>query len=165
MEVQFYLVVPLITLVFRLSNRWLRRSLLASLSIALPAVLESFVLGRVSSNSHFWATIGWWLQYFLAGMLLSDIFVTEMASWRRSRLWDVISGGAWCVLLFTEHRSLYVLEPLLIALAFIGAFQGVLLRRLFTIDWLATVGGMCYSIYLWHFFIIALASRRPATSG
>jgi peptidoglycan/LPS O-acetylase OafA/YrhL len=65
------------------------------------------------------------------------------------------------------NHFLYIVEPLLIALAFIGAFRGVLLRRFFATEWLAIVGGMCYSIYLWHFFIIALvfkASRRIVVS-
>jgi peptidoglycan/LPS O-acetylase OafA/YrhL len=163
MEVQFYLLVPLLTLVFLLRNRWLRRSLLGAASIALPATLQYFVFGKISGASPFWATIGWLLQYFLAGMLLSDIYVTEIPSWRASWLWDVVSGAAWCVLLFTSYSRLYPLEPLLIAVAFVGAFRGALLRRLFTIEWLAIVGGMCYSIYLWHFFVIALVfkvSRR-----
>jgi peptidoglycan/LPS O-acetylase OafA/YrhL len=163
MEVQFYLLVPLLTLVFLLRNRWLRRSLLGAASIALPATLHYFVVGKISGASPFWATIGWLLQYFLAGMLLSDIYVTEIPSWRASWLWDVVSGAAWCVLLFTEHFRFYPLEPLLIAVAFVGAFRGALLRRLFTVEWLAIVGGMCYSIYLWHFFVIALVfkvSRR-----
>jgi peptidoglycan/LPS O-acetylase OafA/YrhL len=92
-------------------------------------------------------------------MLLSDIYVTEMPSWRTSWVWDVVSGGAWCILFFTGQGPLYPVEPLLIALAFIGAFRGVLLHRLLSIEWLATIGGMCYSIYLWHFFIIALVFK------
>jgi len=43
----------------------------------------------------------------------------------------------------------------------------VLLRRLLAKEWLAILGGMCYSIYLWHFFIIALvfkASRHLVVS-
>jgi peptidoglycan/LPS O-acetylase OafA/YrhL len=162
MEVQFYLLVPLLTLIFLSRNRWLRRSLLGAASIALPAALQFVAFGRISETSPFWATIGWLLQYFLAGMLLSDIYVTEMPSWRASWLWDVVSGAAWAILLARPDR-LYPLEPLLIAVAFIGAFRGVLLRRLFTVEWLAIVGGMCYSIYLWHFFVIALVfklSRR-----
>jgi len=162
MEVQFYLLVPLLTLIFLSRNRWLRRSLLGAASIALPAALQFVAFGRISETSPFWATIGWLLQYFLAGMLLSDIYVTEMPSWRASWLWDVVSGAAWTVLLARPDR-LYPLEPLLIAVAFVGAFRGVLLRRLFTVEWLAIVGGMCYSIYLWHFFVIALVfklSRR-----
>jgi len=167
MEVQFYLLVPLLTLVFLLRNRWLRRSLLGAASIALPATLQYFVFGKISGSSTFWVTIGWLLQYFLAGMLLSDIYVTEIPSWRTSWLWDVVSGAAWCVVLLLTEPRLYPLEPLLIAVAFIGAFRGVLLRRLFTIEWLAIVGGMCYSIYLWHFFVIALVfkvSRRVVVS-
>lgn len=163
MEVQFYLLVPLLTLIFLVRNRWLRRIVLGATCITIPAVLELFVFGKISGQSHFWATIACWLQYFLAGMLLSDIYVTDMPSWPSSWAWDLISGLAWCILLLTEHNRFYSLEPLLIVFAFIGAFRGKLLHRLFNIQWIALVGGMCYSIYLWHFFLIALifkASRR-----
>ena len=163
MEVQFYLLVPLLTLIFAVRNRWLRRVGIGAACIAIPAALELFVFGKISGHSHFWATIGWWLQYFLAGMLLSDIYVTQMPAWPKSWVWDVVSGAAWCLLLFTGYERLYVIEPLLIAFAFVGAFRGVLLHRILTIEWLAIIGGMCYSIYLWHFFIIALifkVSRR-----
>jgi peptidoglycan/LPS O-acetylase OafA/YrhL len=159
MEVQFYLVVPLLALLFLLRNPWLRRTVLGFITILLPTVLALFVFGRISTVSYFWASIGWWLQYFLAGMLLSDIYVVDMPSWRASWLWDVVSGAAWCVLLLTEHHTLYYVEPLLIALAFVGAFRGVLLHRFFTIQWVAIIGGMCYSLYLWHFFVIALVFK------
>jgi peptidoglycan/LPS O-acetylase OafA/YrhL len=167
MEVQFYVLVPLLTLIFLVRRAWLRRMLLATATILLPAWLMFFVFGRISGASHFWATIAWWLQYFLAGMLLSDIYVTDMMRWPASWRWDVISGAAWCTLLFLPNHFLYIVEPLLIALAFVGAFRGVLLRHLLATEWLAILGGMCYSIYLWHFFIIALvfkASRRIVVS-
>ncbi|HEX6772756.1 MAG TPA: acyltransferase, partial [Acidobacteriaceae bacterium] len=163
MEVQFYLLVPLLTLIFVVRNRWFRRVLLGAICIAIPAALESFVFGQVGESSRFWASICWWLQYFLAGILLSDLYVTDMSSWEKSWWWDLASGIAWCILLLTNHFLLYSLEPLLIVLAFVGAFRGIWLHRLFTIESLAIIGGMCYSIYLWHFYIIALifkVSRR-----
>jgi peptidoglycan/LPS O-acetylase OafA/YrhL len=159
MEVQFYVLVPLLTVIFLVRRAWLRRAVLGTATILLPACLMFFALGKVSDASHFWATIGWCLQYFLAGMLLSDFYVTDMIEWPASWLWDVVSGAAWCILFFASSRFLYILEPLLIALAFVGAFRGVLLRRLLAMEWLAILGGMCYSIYLWHFFIIALVFK------
>lgn len=162
MEVQFYLLVPVLTLVFLLPSAWLRRTLLAGCSIALPAALMLFAFNKIA-EPRFWASIAWLLQYFIAGLLLSDIYVTDMPSWRSSWLWDAASTAAWITLLATEHPRLYPLEPLLIALAFMGAFRGRLLHRLFTTRWIAILGGMCYSMYLWHFFIIALVfkvSRR-----
>jgi peptidoglycan/LPS O-acetylase OafA/YrhL len=137
--------------------------LLGAICIAIPVALELFVFDKISGSSHFWSSILWLLQYFLAGMLLSDIYVTQMPSWPASWLWDLVSGAAWYFLFFTSGHWSYALEPLTIALAFIGAFRGVLLHRLLTIEWVAILGGMCYSIYLWHFFIIALVfkiSRR-----
>lgn len=167
MEVQFYLLVPLLTTFFLVRPAWLRRVLLGSATILLPAWIMFFAAGRISDTSHLWATIISFLQYFLAGMLLSDLYVTDMKHWSASWRWDVVSGAAWCILLFGTHHLLYIVQPLLIAIAFIAAFRGVLLRRLLTTEWLAVLGGMCYSIYLWHFFIIALvfkASRRILVS-
>ena len=69
----------------------------------------------------------------------------------------------WCILLLTGHNRFYSLEFLLIDLAFIGAFRSKLLHFLFAIRWVNLVSGMCYSIYLWHFFVLALVfkiSRR-----
>ena len=162
MEVQFYLLVPLLTLIFLVRNHWLRRLSLGAVTIAIPVALLIFAIGKLACPP-FWASIGWLIQYFLAGLLLSDIYVVDMPTWRASWIWDVLSTGAWCILLLSEHAALYPVEPLLIALAFIGAFRGVLLHRLFTTQWIAIIGGMCYSLYLWHFFIIALVfklSRR-----
>lgn len=160
-EVQFYLLVPLLTLVFLVRPAWLRRSLFAGTALLLPVWLMVFVYGHVPGTSLFWATILWWLQYFLAGMLLSDIYVVDMTSWSPHLSWDLISGAAWCVLLvpFIPHNVQYAIEPLLIALAFVGAFRGVWLHRLFATRWLAIIGGMCYSIYLWHFLVIALVFK------
>lgn len=158
MEVQFYLLVPLLALVFLIRSAWLRRGVLAGVSIALPLLLTLFVIGKVA-NPYLWASIAWLLQYFIAGLLLSDLYVTSMPAWRSSWLWDIASTTAWVVLLASSHDKLYVVEPLLIALAFMGAFRGKLLRRLFTTEWIALLGGMCYSMYLWHFFVISLVSK------
>src|SRR5579859_3502267 len=159
MEVQFYLLVPLLTLVFLVRPAWLRRATLAAISVVIPALLVRFVFGQISADSHFWGTIFWWLQYFLAGLLLSDVYVTEMPAWRSSWIWDVVCISTWAVLLFNDNHRFYPYEPLMIALAFIGAFRGVLLHRLLTVEWLALIGGMCYSLYLWHFFIISLVFK------
>lgn len=159
MEVQFYLLVPLLTLIFLIRPAWLRRTVLAAICVIIPELLERFIFGHISADSHFWATIFWSLQYFLAGLLLSDVYVTEMPDWPSSWIWDVVCISAWAVLLFSDDNRFYTFEPLMIALAFIGAFRGVLLHRLLTIEWLALLGGMCYSLYLWHFFIISLVFK------
>lgn len=46
---------------------------------------------------------------------------------------------------------------------FAAAFRGPLTHRLLTNRWLATIGGMCYSIYLVHY--VLLVSLRPALAG
>lgn len=46
--------------------------------------------------------------------------------------------------------------PWLILLLYIAAFQGVAINRLVTNRWIATIGGMCYTIYLLHNYIVAV---------
>lgn len=156
MEVQFYILVPLLTTIFRIRQAWLRRGLLLAICVSLHIWVSFFAFKSIAPHSHFWATVIWWLQYFLAGMLLSDLYVADMPNWQFSWRWDLISGIAWYFLLLNDSRAVYLMEPLLIAIAFLGAFRGVLLRRVLSVRWLAIIGGMCYTIYLWHFFIIAL---------
>ncbi len=50
----------------------------------------------------------------------------------------------------------HVIMPWTMALLCTGALRGVLLRRFFSNAWIATIGGMCYSIYLMHFQMIAV---------
>jgi peptidoglycan/LPS O-acetylase OafA/YrhL len=44
-----------------------------------------------------------------------------------------------------------------ILLAYVGAFRGAWSRRLFTLRGVTLIGGMCYSMYLLHYFVISLA--------
>ena len=45
----------------------------------------------------------------------------------------------------------------LIVLLFLCAFRGVAVNRLVTNPWITTIGGMCYSIYLLHNYVMAAA--------
>lgn len=167
MEVQFYLLVPLLAGIFRIRPAWFRRALLLGACASLQLWVVFFAARRIGPESPFWASVFWLLQYFLAGMLLSDLYVTEMPNWRFSLRWDFVSGIAWFFVLFHDSPTVYLLEPLLIGIAFLGAFRGILLRNALSVRWVAIVGGMCYTIYLWHLFIIAAvfkASRRITIS-
>lgn len=79
----------------------------------------------------------------------------------------MLSALIWGWLFFWQTNWLHIIQPLLMMLACLGAFRGVGAQRFFRTPWIAVIGGMCYSMYLWHFFMIALvfkASRRLITS-
>jgi peptidoglycan/LPS O-acetylase OafA/YrhL len=155
-EVQFYILVPLLTLLFCAKNVLLRRGVLLASILILPFIQARYLFGHLAGDSWLWFSIFFYLQYFLAGLLLSDLYVTNMPGWGKSWLWDVASVAAWLLLFVYVYNWVYYAEALIILVAYIGAFRGRLFPRIFRTPWIALIGGMCYSMYLWHFFIIAL---------
>ena len=158
-EVQFYILVPLLTLIFRLKNVLLRRGILLASIVILPVIQTRYLFGHLAGDSWLWSSILFYLQYFLAGLLLSDLYVTAMPRWRTSLLWDAASVAAWLLLFQYVYGWIYYVEPLAILIAYMGAFRGKLFPRIFRVRRIALIGGMCYSMYLWHFFIIALVFK------
>jgi peptidoglycan/LPS O-acetylase OafA/YrhL len=48
----------------------------------------------------------------------------------------------------------HVLLPLLIVVLYLSAFRGRISSAIFSHPVITNIGGMCYSIYLFHFMII-----------
>ena len=72
-EVQFYVLVPLLTLLFAIRRRWVRRLSVVTLILGLLS-MQSLLLpqsGRVSLS------ILAYLQFFMIGFLLADIFLAD----------------------------------------------------------------------------------------
>jgi peptidoglycan/LPS O-acetylase OafA/YrhL len=160
-EIQFYLLVPLLAVLFSSRDVARRRMLMFLLGLLATAYQLNLYTPRA------WTFVGTWLQFFLAGWLLADIYVTE---WRgtplQDRRWDLVSLIGWPVLfwgLVSWPMFERVLAPWVAMALFAAAFRGPLTRRVLTNRWLATIGGMCYSIYLVHF--VLLVSLRPAIAG
>lgn len=147
-EVQFYIIAPLLALVFRIHDNVQRRIVLLLLIIGTHAMM--YVIPRPP----FAVTVVPFLYYFLLGFLLVDIYIVDWknAAPQRSYTWDAIGFAAWGVLPFTVGQShtndLYALA--LILIAYVSAFRGVLLSAVFRNPWIVAVGGMCYTIYLYH---------------
>ena len=150
-EVQFYILAPLLALVFAVADAGLRRSLLAlsilaatALSVATPQALSLSLLS--------------YAQYFLAGFLLVDLYLAGGLRRQGSWLWDLVSTAGWpllLALLVTGGAAAGWVAPWLLALLFLAAFRGQAVNRIVTNAWIATIGGMCYSIYLLHNYIVA----------
>lgn len=154
-EVQFYLLVPLLSRVFAIRQTLVRRGVLVAAIILSPLLFSgsTFLRGL---------TIFGFLQYFLAGFLLADLF---LVSWRRrptrSALWDLAGLAGWggFLSLAALGLKLEMALPFCVLLAYVSAFRGRLANRVFCNRWLSTIGGMCYTLYLYHFQIISFAGR------
>lgn len=151
-EVQFYVLAPLLCMVFSVPNRLLRRGIVV-LGIAISCWLSTRPWGGELNM-----TLLGQFRFFLVGFLLADLYLVE---WRsapaRTFWWDLISLPAWLLTPFLisgpGEWPTWVLPPVLLA-AYIGAFRGRVIRAIFVSPWIVAIGGMCYSIYLYHIHMI-----------
>jgi peptidoglycan/LPS O-acetylase OafA/YrhL len=153
-EIQFYLIVPALTLVFLVRDALRRRALLVGIAAGSIA-LHRYVLYGISPR--FGLTVFAFLAYFLAGFLLADLYLTRWQGMpRAARRWDLIWIAGTPLLLWDLDRGMMSgwLPPALTFVLFVAAFNGVLARRVLTHPVIFTIGGMCYSIYLLHFAVM-----------
>jgi peptidoglycan/LPS O-acetylase OafA/YrhL len=162
-ELQFYLLAPLIASIFLIRPKAGRRSLLVALiGLSSMAAFACHGMPRfdlsILSSAH----------YFLAGFLLADIYLTE---WNQipvqSHRWDLVSILAWSAIValpFHERVGLYLLVIPVFA-AYVAAFKGALSNRFFRQPLIYTIGGMCYTLYLYHYSVISAISRPLIAAG
>ena len=155
-EVQFYLLAPLMCAVFTVPGpAWRRRA------IVVAAIAGGIVLERVAWTPMLPLTIAGQLRWFLIGLLLADFYLTTWREAQRTARWDAIGGIVWFagpIALTARPISLWVM-PVIVFAGYAAAFRGRQLNRLFAHPWIAALGGMCYSIYLYHVWLIEAARR------
>ena len=152
-EVQFYILAPLLTMVFAPSKAFARRSALIALMFLTTGISRVFTDHGVHGPS----LLGY-LQYFVAGFMLTELYLSRGNWLQRNVLWDLVALAGWPALLFLSVRggsSIAWLAPWLILVLFVSAFRGVAMNRFIVNPWITTIGGMCYTIYLLHNYIIA----------
>jgi peptidoglycan/LPS O-acetylase OafA/YrhL len=161
-EVQFYILAPLLALVFALRSTSIRRAVIAA-AILLAAIWTPWIadlnLARQDPFTYIkhLSLLGN-IQYFLAGFLLADFFLLVPPSTHRSRSWDAVSLFGWPVLLYLLVAApdlAFLTLPWIILALYAAVFYGPLSNRTFGSLWVASIGGMCYSIYLLHNYAIA----------
>jgi len=155
-ELQFYLLAPLATSLYMIRSKIGRRLLLVSLIIIFTIIANAFN-GYPRINLSILSAA----QYFLAGFLLVDIYLTE---WNQNPAkawhWDMVSVLAWSAivaLLYQEGGESFIVIP--IFFAYVAAFKGVLSNRFFCQPVIYVIGGMCYTLYLYHYSVISVISR------
>lgn len=151
-EIQFYLLAPLLAfLLFRWRNAKWRYPLLMLLCVA-----TGVLAGMVQDMTRLRLSLVAELPYFLAGMFLADLYVTRKPV-KQAKAGDVLFVISAMVFVFVVQKSAYltIVGPILIAMAYYGALHGSWVKRALAIPVVSVIGGMCYSIYLLHNFIIA----------
>lgn len=158
-EVQFYFLAPVIALIFKVQPPLLRRILLLSLIIIFLATQEFWL----NETKRIYLSILGQGQFFLTGFLLADFYLTE---WHKADVglkwrWDILSFIGWPLLFVSLQYSnlAHWFLPFAIFFLYTAAFRGYWCRRLLSWPLLTVIGGMCYSIYLLHYQIIAAVWR------
>jgi len=163
-EIQFYLVAPLLLIGYAKLAPALRRSLLVAL-ISISLVAVNFVLYELSYAAHEYSVLGY-LHYFLAGILVSDL---TFGSPVKERRWgDLLFVAGYVVLLaaatirpdsaesfFARDAGMFVG----VLATYWGGMSGKFAHRLLSLRPIAVMGGACYSIYLTHLPIIQAYSE------
>jgi peptidoglycan/LPS O-acetylase OafA/YrhL len=155
-EVQFYLLAPWLAKIFVLKNAWWRRGILAGAIIAAP-----LLAARLGNHYFIWVSLIGNIQFFLAGFLLADLYVLEnLRPGRAGPVWDLVFLAAGAGVVWIEfHSGGGQMLPWVLLAAGLAAFLGRLTPAALSQTWIVTIGGMCYTIYLYHLLVISTLYR------
>lgn len=162
-EVQFYVLAPFLATVFVIKNPVWRRLLMVG--IIVVSILHYNFNYNMLENLHLRKSLFMHLHQFMIGFLFADFFLTDWKErlTKKSFLFDGLGIASLALLLvynepFTIHHDLFFSVALFVS--FVGLFRGKLLNAFFTNTWIVIIGGMCYSIYLLHYAMIAFLADR-----
>lgn len=155
-EVQFYILAPLLALVFSIKSISIRRSLI--ILIGTIFILINFYL-----EFPFRSLVNY-IQYFLIGFLLVDMYVTKSTLFKKRKFDYLIALFFFCIIwIFDEsdfsndfQKFMWVIIQItsMFFLNYYVLFHKVF--RLLSFKYITAIGGMCYSIYLLHYPIISM---------
>jgi peptidoglycan/LPS O-acetylase OafA/YrhL len=158
-EIQFYILAPIVLLAILRLQR---------LTIILLGILV-LILGTIIASHLFEIKFGSWhvvlltrfFHLFLAGILLNSLILGGLVPQRIPRtVWDSGFIVSISILYMISRRNGSMLAsaaqvPCYLIL-FLSAFEGAFFRRLLSLPWIFTIGGMCYTIYLIHLPILEM---------
>lgn len=152
-EVQFYLLAPLLAIIFSF-DKLQRRLLLLAAIFVIPVINTLWVVQ--------YASIYTYIFYFLIGFLIADLYLTEKRDWVEGKIGFFIGLTALVVLYFIDIDQL-LNKLLFIAALFLFIYSSLTVpiwRNIFSLKIFTTIGGMCYSIYLFHTVLISIFGHK-----
>lgn len=166
-EVQYYIVAPFIVRLLCLMKSATVRRIILLICMIGASCLAWFLMVQVQVKT---VSLIFFLQYFLSGILLCDIFLVDSEKLEKLRSpWFFIPGLALLVVIVSFHHAespnlvIRILSPLMIFAFYLIVFGNKLWHRVFSLTGLTLIGGMCYSIYLLHITIISAVGRVTYT--
>jgi len=139
-EIQFYILAPLLALVFKL-NKLYRRIILLFIILFYSEYIRSYI------DPFVFKSLFKYLEYFLAGFLAADIYFEYKDKFKPKLVFDFIA----VISLFSiwTGNSFFPLSFNVFLLITSTAFSMYFIKLL-SIKWITIIGGMCYTIYMIH---------------
>ncbi len=157
-EVQFYILAPVMAYLFSIKQSQLRRIILISIAISFIFV------NQFNINSLSFVSLINYFQYFLVGFILSDLYATNSPILPKTKF-DHLIGLSFFLIMwlfdngdFKSNKQRFTWELLQLSSIFF-LYYYVLFNKIFkflSIKLITNIGGMCYSIYLLHYPIISM---------
>jgi peptidoglycan/LPS O-acetylase OafA/YrhL len=152
-EIQFYLLAPLLGLLYRLKKREIRWVIFLVLILA-----NAYYWYNVLPGMHVFKFI----HYFLCGMLMADLYVERIKFPGPVWLGFIIGIISLVLLSFVfgfYDATGYIIKCILMVFLFYTALTNEKMIKVLSYPPLAIIGGMCYSIYLIHEQVISATGR------
>jgi peptidoglycan/LPS O-acetylase OafA/YrhL len=162
-EVQFYMLAPLLAVIFSIRGAIARRAAILGIVFLFPVLRHLLISGHEDAwyVERLHLSLPFFIEFFIAGFFLAEVYLTDWKeSPRQSRVWDIATFLGWPVLAaIVFWGRVPVLTAPLVLVVYAGAFRGRFSSWLFSRPVLTTVGGMCYSMYLLHSEVIHTVLR------
>jgi peptidoglycan/LPS O-acetylase OafA/YrhL len=157
-EVQFYILAPVLAYIFSVNSSSVRRLLLIFIAILFIAI------NKFDFNPLPFTSLINYFQYFLVGFLLADLYLSDSALLPKSK-YDYLIGLAFFLVIwffdsddFASNFEKFIWEFIQVVSIFF-LYYYILFHKVFRIlssNLITNIGGMCYSIYLLHYPIISI---------
>ena len=146
-EIQFYILVPVFTLLFAIKNKLLLRLMLFSLIYIFPLLNYNIFNIEILSLLMFG-------QFFVIGIFVADIYLTYKTLGLNKYIIDIIGSIAIVLIFVFQFYRLHYWVPWAIFIVFISVLYGGVLKKVFSNQLISIIGGMCYITYLIHYSLI-----------
>jgi peptidoglycan/LPS O-acetylase OafA/YrhL len=153
-EIQFYILAPILAYVFSLNSVSIRRGVLIFVTVLFSVYNVYYRLPFLS--------IAQFLQYFLVGFLVADLYVSQTKIFPKTKF-DGIIGMFFLVFIwcfetgdFTSNISKSIWEVVRLTSLFFLFYYTIFHKaiKFLSNSIITNIGGMCYSIYMLHSPII-----------
>jgi peptidoglycan/LPS O-acetylase OafA/YrhL len=155
-EIHFYLIAPAVATIFAVRRSATRRAALLAL-VVLFGLFAQLVVWPTRDFALRHSILNYF-QYFLAGYLLADLFLERgdvaPTSLRNDSL--TLVAGAAILAIPWDYRGAAFLLPLFAMQLCWGVLTGTVSRAVMRWTPVYLVGGMCYTIYLYHAHLIQI---------